>query len=1115
MGIGLGYAGTGKTFALKTAVDAAKREGYNVIGVTETGQAAEVLAQETGIPCQTLTKFLGDYRLPLSAAVRHHGRQLWRAARHRRTWRFRQPRPVRITPDDIVLVDEAGMISTRHMRLLVEAVELGGGAVWLVGDPMQLPSVESTPPLNALVRRYGAAALKEICRQKETWAQDAAKLFAEGKPGPALAMFAEHKQVTVRDDIDEAVQQACLDWTAEGLLNPDRVLILANTNELAHSANTLAQEHRLRAGCIHPSPSLRITDEQDDAVYESRVYRGDRVVFTQNTPAPPYGHGVKNGSRGTVIEINSFTSEIAVVLDNKKHVKVNVRKYPHIRLAYAVTTYKSQGASIPRILTIVGGTLQNLPASYVQATRAIEQTQFYTTKDLLSPYMDDVAGSPLAKQMANRPDLRLATELLQDAPLDLRPRDLRLRGFADFAARHPQKKGHMKVVGMSRTFWVVMAPIPTSTLDDICFHCNFAEFAANAVGETGFRTRTVVGIYAAKKDAVAVASQLIATGSHPDLTERQGGSIKTVGMPQTFWVVTKPNPRSTLRNLYFQSSFEGFALQMRGGLTINEVFGICTTEEDAVAAASKLLETMQQSDTSKIPIFPGQAEINTVGMPSSFWVVMKPTPTSTIRHICVHSSFEHFLFHARNGLPIEDIAGVYATKKVAGDAAAELLRTVRQPPQKNVTAAVPDAPEPAAATSNVFWVVKIPTLSSTINDIFLECDFTQLAAHAKAGLTAEAIFAIYATKEEAVAAATMLLGIAAGTADASTSASNLPAPNDLLPVVIAPPSGPTAVPAVHSANHTTQGSEQDRDPGQRAVPDAATLRQMAEAERQRGVAAAWHTQQEKLREIRKKLRRVELLRRLRVRFYQAQMRQRMEDRTTQSEAVRQLIVGPEQAAGTAGQQHDTTPRPDDTPTVAHDVQRHIASNPTREESAPWQHEQQIARERAAREADALRREAERQAREAAAWEWHEQQERLRREREEYSRRLQESQLQALEAAARQAREEHERWQHEQQEARERAVREAEAQRREEERRRNEAAAWAWHEQQEREREQLVRRQSQEIEHRQQETRPLETISKEERQFLLLIHNPAALAASQTTESISAGQTRCPYCGGFH
>lgn len=429
--IALGYAGVGKTFALKTAINACRGWFRRVYVIAPTGISVEELAATTGVECQTVTKFLGDFRLPLSAQILHHARQFWRAARGRRTWRFRQPRPTKITSRDIVLVDEAGMIGTRQMRLLAELVARRHATLWLVGDPSQLPAVEGTPPLDALRRRYGAPILREISRQKEDWAKEAAREAAEGRIGRALAMFVEHRQVIVRDDIDEVVRQACLDWSLEGLFTPQRALILANTNELAHKANEICQEHRLGAGCIHPSPSIRITDEQDEAVYKSRVYCGDRVCFTRNSQARPWGYDVKNGSRGTITEINFFTSEITVVLDTKKMVRVNVRDFPHIRLGYAVTTWKSQSTSTPKIYAIVGGNLQNFPASYVQTTRAIEETQLYTTSDLLNRYLENPGRSPLAKQMSRAPDLRLASEFLPNSPLDLRPRPPRLRQDPD------------------------------------------------------------------------------------------------------------------------------------------------------------------------------------------------------------------------------------------------------------------------------------------------------------------------------------------------------------------------------------------------------------------------------------------------------------------------------------------------------------------------------------------------------------------------------------------------------------------------------------------------------------------------------------------------------------
>ena len=172
--LGLGLAGTGKAYALKTFVDAMKQHGYRILGAAPTGQAADVLSREAGIECQTLTRLLGDFRLPLSAVLSHHARQLWNAARHKRTRRFRQPAPVEITPNTLVLVDEAGMIGTFAMRKIAELVERGGGTLCMIGDPAQLPAIGSSSPLQALARRYGAPVLNEIGRQKQAWAKDAA-----------------------------------------------------------------------------------------------------------------------------------------------------------------------------------------------------------------------------------------------------------------------------------------------------------------------------------------------------------------------------------------------------------------------------------------------------------------------------------------------------------------------------------------------------------------------------------------------------------------------------------------------------------------------------------------------------------------------------------------------------------------------------------------------------------------------------------------------------------------------------------------------------------------------------------------------------------------------------
>ncbi|MHB9076370.1 MAG: AAA family ATPase [Pirellulaceae bacterium] len=428
--IGLGLAGTGKTHALKACVNAWKRRGFRVLVAAPTGQAARVLGKATGADGETLTKLLGDYRLPLSAAVKHHARQLARVVRRRRTWRFRQPQPGKLSPNTIVLVDEAGMMNVAHATKLAEWVEREKCTLSLIGDPIQLPAIDSVSPLQALARRYGAAKLTDIRRQKDVWARVAARIFADGDPAAAMEIFAARNKITVRETLEETVQQACLDWTAEGLLTPHRAIILTNTNDLAHNANQLCQGHRLRAGTILNTASTLITDETDDAIFESRVYVGERVLFTKNSRGRR-GYGVDNGSLGTVTAISPFGSQISVSLDDGSSVTVDTAKFHRIRLGYSITTYKSQGASIPKVFVLLAGNadLQNLPASYVQATRAIEDTQFYTTRDLLDLFHNDLQGSPLIKRMSRRPDLRLANELLEDALRDL--------SAAEFAVPEP------------------------------------------------------------------------------------------------------------------------------------------------------------------------------------------------------------------------------------------------------------------------------------------------------------------------------------------------------------------------------------------------------------------------------------------------------------------------------------------------------------------------------------------------------------------------------------------------------------------------------------------------------------------------------------------------------
>lgn len=65
--------------------------------------------------------------------------------------------------------------------------------------------------------------------------------------------------------------------------------------------------------------------------------------------------------------------------------------------------------------------------------------------------------------------------------------------------------------------------------------------------------------------------------------------MTTYGLPNQFWIVTKPSPVSTLEDICFACTFERLMLQARGGLTEGEIVGIYADETEARQAAARLL----------------------------------------------------------------------------------------------------------------------------------------------------------------------------------------------------------------------------------------------------------------------------------------------------------------------------------------------------------------------------------------------------------------------------------------------------------------------------------------------------------------------------------------------
>ncbi len=65
--------------------------------------------------------------------------------------------------------------------------------------------------------------------------------------------------------------------------------------------------------------------------------------------------------------------------------------------------------------------------------------------------------------------------------------------------------------------------------------------------------------------------------------------MKVQGLPETFWVVIKPNRASELGDICFACTFVQLMLQSRGGLHEQDIVGIYADEAEATEMAEKLL----------------------------------------------------------------------------------------------------------------------------------------------------------------------------------------------------------------------------------------------------------------------------------------------------------------------------------------------------------------------------------------------------------------------------------------------------------------------------------------------------------------------------------------------
>ena len=372
----LGPAGTGKTTALKPAIDQLHAEGRPVFGVAPSAVAAEVLATETTTTADTIDKLLFEH-----------------SANRPPTHTYDLPRGT------TVIVDEAGMVSTDKLHQLARLADDRAWRVVLVGDPMQFSAVGRGGMFEYLIDTCGAIELGQVHRFTNEWERAASLQLRRGDLAVA-SVYDDHGRLH-GGTATRMRREALDDWEA-GRRAGETVLLTAPGNETVAALNQSAQKRRIDAGELNTRRHLRVGD--------GRLYVGDEIVTRRNRRQilTDQQHMVRNRDQWTIKALHRNGEITATGSSGTVRLPADYVA-EHVELGYAQTSHAAQGRTVDRSILVLDGP-SDVRGIYVPLTRGRHHNDAYIATTGVQTAVDVFAGS-IARSWIDQPAIARRAEL--------------------------------------------------------------------------------------------------------------------------------------------------------------------------------------------------------------------------------------------------------------------------------------------------------------------------------------------------------------------------------------------------------------------------------------------------------------------------------------------------------------------------------------------------------------------------------------------------------------------------------------------------------------------------------------------------------------------------------
>lgn len=199
-----GAAGTGKTTLIQHFVASIRGGARRIVMTAPTHKAAGVMRRgvsEGGtVVTMTLQSCLG--LVPVRDTTT--GEET-----------YQQQKPVKLKPGDLLLVDEASMVSSGMLSMTLDAATLTGAQVLFVGDAYQLPPPsENTDDLLAKPPVFGAPGDAVI--PLEHW-HELTEIMRQAAGNPILAAAHQYRRFLIGEPMDPAALKPQTDDNGHGI----------------------------------------------------------------------------------------------------------------------------------------------------------------------------------------------------------------------------------------------------------------------------------------------------------------------------------------------------------------------------------------------------------------------------------------------------------------------------------------------------------------------------------------------------------------------------------------------------------------------------------------------------------------------------------------------------------------------------------------------------------------------------------------------------------------------------------------------------------------------------------------------------------------------------------